>query len=174
LLGHALSVYQDVVHVPLLIKYPHGNNKTVVDDPVSLVDLMPTILDALGYAVPANVQGRSLLKREDPGTVRSLISETFVHPFISTLHPRFLRAEQAIFSGSLKLIRSSKGGEELYDLAKDPNELHDLYPSTSTVSLEAQLKRYLTTVNAFERMGALSTRPGSKSVEQLKSLGYIQ
>jgi hypothetical protein len=85
-----------------------------------------------------------------------------------------LRAQQAVFSGNLKLIRSSKGDEELYDLSKDPDELQNLSPSAAAAPLEAQLKKYLTTANALERMGAFSTRPGSKSVEKLKSLGYIQ
>ncbi len=63
MVGHALSVYQEMVHVPLLIKYPGKNIPEVVDNSVSLADLMPTILAVLGYPAPKNVQGRNLLRQ---------------------------------------------------------------------------------------------------------------
>ena len=60
--SHGFFIYNATMHVPLIIRLPGDEAPhKVVDLPVSLVDLMPTILDAVGVDVPAQVQGRSLL-----------------------------------------------------------------------------------------------------------------
>lgn len=172
MVGHALSVYQEMVHVPLLIKYPGENIPEVVDNSVSLADLMPTILAVLGYPAPKNVQGRNLLQAA-PAEAGDVISETFVHPLISTWSPRFRRSEQAIFSGSLKFIQSSKGDRELYDLSLDPNEEHNLFATRPADRLELKLVQYLKAAAIDERKQA-QAQVGSESIEKLKSLGYVQ
>jgi arylsulfatase A-like enzyme len=172
MVGHALSVYQDMVHVPLLIKYPGENGRAVVDESVSLADLMPTILAVLGYPTPKHVQGRSLLKPAPEAGI-GVISETFVHPLISTWTPRFRRSEQAIFSGSLKFIQTSHDDRELYDLAQDPNEEHNLFGMRPTEGIELKLVQYLKAAAADHRKQA-QAHAGSESIEGLKALGYIQ
>ncbi len=167
IMSHGLSVYQNEVHVPLIVKYPHSSVKQVIDTPVSLVDLMPTILDVLGYEVPKGIQGSSLR-----GPAHDVISESFMHPFISKWNPKYLQAEQAIFSGSLKFIESSTGNKELYDLSQDPNELHNLLPSMPEPSLETKLQEFM---QAATRGGKFQLpQVGSKTLENLKSLGYLQ
>ncbi len=102
-----------------------------------------------------------------------MISETFVHPLISTWSPRFRRSEQAIFSGSLKFIQSSKGDRELYDLSLDPNEEHNLFATRPADRLELKLVQYLKAAAIDERKQA-QAQVGSESIEKLKSLGYVQ
>ena len=168
IMGHGLSVYQDEVHVPLLIKYPHSTAGEVSGDPVSLIDLMPTVLDVLGYGVPKNIQGHSLLQRAP----HDAVSESFPHPFASRWNPKYSQAEQAIFSGSMKFIESSAGKKELYDLSRDPNELHNLLPAGPAPALETRLTDFM---HAAAR--ATKFQPpqvGSKTLENLKSLGYLQ
>src|SRR5579862_3956589 len=58
---HGFFVYNATMHVPLIIRVPAIARPGIVSDPVSLVDLMPTILEALGVEVPSQVQGRSLI-----------------------------------------------------------------------------------------------------------------
>ena len=172
IVGHALSVYQDMVHVPLLIKYPGQNGSALVEDSVSLADLMPTVLALLEYPAPKTMQGRSLMRTASDAANRP-ISETFVHPLISTWSARFLRNQQAIFSGSLKFIRSSKGDRELYDLSRDPNEEHNLFGGLQPEGLEENLVQYLKAAAADNRKQA-PAKASSESIEKLKSLGYIQ
>jgi arylsulfatase A-like enzyme len=167
IMGHGLSVYQDEVHVPLIVKYPNSTAKQIVNHPVSLVDLMPTILNVLGYPIPKSIQGQSLL-----GPAHDVVSESFMHPFVSRWNPRFLQAEQAIFSGSTKFVESSSGAKELYDLSTDPNELHNLLPSAPEPALETKLVEFM---QAAVRGGKFdSPQLGSKTLENLKSLGYLQ
>jgi arylsulfatase A-like enzyme len=172
MVGHALSVYQDMVHVPLLIKYPGESRPAVVDESVSLTDLMPTILAVLGYPAPKHIQGRSLLKAAPEAGI-GVISETFVHPLISAWTSRFRRIEQAIFSGQLKFIQSSHDDRELYDLAQDPNEEHNLFGSRPTDGFELKLVQYLRAAAADDRKQA-QAQAGTASLEKLKALGYVQ
>ena len=171
LIGHALSVYQDMVHVPLLIKYPGQKQGTRNDDFVSLTDLLPTTLDLLGYPPPKNIQGRDLLR--PPEARDQVISETFVHPLISTWSARFLRSQQALFNGPLKFIRSSTGERELYDLSRDPDEQTNLAASQATDNYAQALVRYLQAA-AADRRRRVPAQASSETIEKLKSLGYIQ
>ena len=173
LVGHGgLSVYQDLVHVPLLIRYPNSHQKAVADDPVSLVDVMPTILDVLDLEIPKDIDGQSLRNME-PGIPRIVITETFPGTRLLGLHPRFRRVERALFSGSLKFIHSTAGKRELYDLSKDQNENRNLYHKEDGVSgeLEARLNQWLRTIGE-ER--SAPTKLGKDVRDRLKSLGYLQ
>jgi arylsulfatase A-like enzyme len=57
---HGMSLYDEVLHVPLLVRVP-GGKLCVRDDVVQLVDLAPTIAALFGVAPPASWQGRSLV-----------------------------------------------------------------------------------------------------------------
>lgn len=75
--GHGLTLYQEVVAVPLLLRGPKVEAGTV-DEPVQLLDLAPTILDAAGLAPMQGMAGRSLLAPRRPGEARlPIVSATF-------------------------------------------------------------------------------------------------
>lgn len=54
---HGFFIYNATMHVPLLIRLPENVRSRAVDNPVSLVDLMPTVLEAVGVEIPPQVQG---------------------------------------------------------------------------------------------------------------------
>jgi arylsulfatase A-like enzyme len=58
--GHGRTLYREVTHIPLIAYVPGLPGGRVIDEPVSLVDLMPTILDLLGIAAPEGLNGTSL------------------------------------------------------------------------------------------------------------------
>jgi arylsulfatase A-like enzyme len=170
--AHGVSVYQDQVHVPLIIKYPKTRQSSVVTDYVSVADLMPTILDLLGYEVPSGLDGRSLLR---PGQQRAgtLISESHSFGRYRNIHARFRRVERAVFLGPAKLITSTSGKQELYEIHQDPAEEHDLY-STRNVQvreLSEMLQAWLSLVHV-SRSGPVKQR--RETLERLRSLGYLQ
>lgn len=169
---HSFTVYQDEVHVPLIIKYPNNNQGHIVDDVVSLVDLMPTIFELLGDEIPEELQGNSLLKIEtgNPGTV---LSESFIGDFTVKHYGRRFQPEWAIFSGSSKFIRSAAGKREFYDLSKDPNETRNLFNKDHNDSekLEKSLNEWLKTVK--EESGP-PVDYDRKRIERLKTLGYVE
>lgn len=175
---HGNSVYQDQVHVPLIIKYPHSSRKAVIDKYVSGVDLMPTVLDVLGYKIPGELQGVSLLRPENLDN-RNVISESFPDRRKLILHKRFHRIERAIFSDSMKYITSTSGKQELYDLSKDPEEKKNIYTANKSISkyLESKLNHWLSVVNkeSTSPEGSVATKkPDKELLNRLKALGYVQ
>ncbi len=137
-IGHGRQLYEEVVRVPLLIVPPASKGAARVSDPVSTIDILPTVLELTGAgATPAGLRGRSLLpdvRGGSPGPIRDaaggepggvptqypdrlLVSETI----------RFNSYRKAARQGPWKIIQSVEAPRpELYDLAADPGERHDL------------------------------------------------
>jgi len=118
------TMYEEGIRLPLILRYPrlargHPQNAGLV----SLIDIFPTVCEAAGVAVPESVEGRSLLglyRGEGPWD-RAQIFASFVSPEQHRLNMRCIR------TGSHKLIHHLTTDEvELYDLDRDPYELHNL------------------------------------------------
>ena len=117
------SFYDDLVRIPLLMrlpgKIPAG---TVVDEPVSQIDFMPTILDYLGLPVPEGIHGRSMRPLVEGQPV-----EWRDYAFCQRANSsRMLRTERYKL-----LYRPKPGGVALYDLQNDPHEDHNLAAETA-------------------------------------------
>lgn len=102
--------------MPLMIRAP-GARPRRVNEPVSLVDLGPTVLDLMGVPTPCSFMGESLtpfLRGQDPKLTRPLLAER-----------RY--AQAMIFPDNTKAILDwKKGTEEIYDLERDPAETRNL------------------------------------------------
>ncbi len=133
LMDHQYCVYDTLAHVPLLIHYPPAFPAGDVTVPVQHVDLMPTLLELAGVPDPPPLPGHSLLG-DLPPQRPSIIQYTAAHRHrFARRHPRFDMASKgydrtfdALVRDPFKLIRSSRGEYELYDLADDPAESYDL------------------------------------------------
>jgi len=166
---HGFFVYNATMHVPLIIRLPAGAAPRTVSDPVSLVDLMPTVLAAIGLEIPSQVQGRSLLPQlrgDKPDLPRQLYGETF----LPRLHFNWseLRATE---NAKYHFIDAPK--PELYDLAKDPGEEHNLASDKKAVAEEmrSKLTALIREYSAGKEM-AEKTGLDPALMERLKSLGY--
>ncbi|MEM7260623.1 MAG: sulfatase [Planctomycetota bacterium] len=112
-LGHVFFLYEENIRVPLFVRLPGGADRGVVDAPVSVIDLPPTILDLLGVPVPSEFQGRSWL--ESPA---ARIAFSFTD---------YAQGWLAARDGRWKLIHElDSGRDQLFDLATDPNERENL------------------------------------------------
>jgi arylsulfatase A-like enzyme len=171
---HGLSVYQDLVHVPLIIKYPNSREKMVVQDFVSVVDILPTVMEVLGGEVPDECQGRSLTKASLEEK-RIVISEEYPKGVAVNWHPRFNKISRAIYSGTFKYINSTSGDRELYDLSQDPNETNNLCNVNNVLlaEFEATLMDWLVSVKE-EHESTTKIKLDPDAYDRLKSLGYIK
>ena len=171
---HGFFVYNSTLHVPLLVRIPGGAPR-VIEDGVSLVDIMPTILQELKIPVPANVQGRSLLSLvlgrsgQSAGSKSQLYSETFL-PLLH-FHWSQLRAYQ---SRGLKYIDAPR--PELYNTRSDPRELKNLYSARQSDAHEMHdslftLLRRFTPASGNTVAEKELTDPAL--LERLRSLGYV-
>jgi arylsulfatase A-like enzyme len=168
---HGNSAYQNLIHVGLLIKYPKSAQKGVVESPVSLIDIAPTVLKVAGYEVPKGMQGRNLL---DPAATepREIFSESFACPVPQPKECTGICTSKAAFAWPNKLITSSTGRYEVYNLAQDPNENRNLGGHTETGrSLGMELSRW---VRATPAQAQQQLKLDSEGLRRLKSLGYVQ
>ena len=131
--NHGDHLYDEVIHVPLIIYIPEIENKEV-NELAQGVDIMPTILDLIGVKVPAQSKGKSLLP--------VILKETSV---------RYFALSQTVFgtyslrSMNWKYITNFEGIEELYNLKEDPYEKNNLANEKSNVKLlmKDKLNEYL-------------------------------
>jgi arylsulfatase A-like enzyme len=173
LLNHAVSVYQDQVHVPLLVRNPlQKNGGAMYDQAVSTADIFPTVLSSLGFDVPKEVQAVSLSRRVSGNPAVPVYSESFPNPFLKHVNSRFDRIERAVIMGKMKMIISTHGKHELFNLSSDADERSNLYfhEQAEASDLEAMLSTWLKTVPAVL---SAPTDVDRQAVDRLRSLGYV-
>lgn len=168
---HGFFVYNSTLHVPLLVKAP-GVAPVAVPNAVSLVDIMPTVLDDLGFPVPETVQGKSLLPLL-AGRPAGQASQVYAETYLPFLHFGW-SGLQALESKGWKYISAPR--PEIFDLADDPHETRNLYTSQHSRAqamkddLDEVLRRYSPPVAAMNRAG---TATDGAVAEGLESLGYV-
>ena len=169
---HGFFIYNSTMHVPLIIRVPEAAGGHAVPDPVSLVDLMPTVLGAVGADVPAQVQGKSLLARVRGGgpdageRERSVYGETFL-PRIHFNWSELRAAENAKYH----FIDAPR--PELYDVGNDPGEMRNLLGEKKAVAEEMRAK-LVAMIRDYSAGKELAEKTGLDPalMERLKSLGY--
>jgi len=172
LMRHSVSTYQELIHIPLVVKYPRQRDGQVVNALVSQVDVMPTILEVVGEPAPSHLQGRSLRHPETAGP-RMVFSESFEGVSVIKNNRITRRIERAITRGTMKFITSTLGKRELYDLARDPGETQNLFRPGDPVALDLQSKLN-TWMSLAPAAGAGAKKPDPHTIERLRSLGYVQ
>jgi arylsulfatase A-like enzyme len=123
-MGHmGRMLYEPLLRVPLVVKRPGPARRgRVVDTPVQLVDLVPTVAQVVGVSAPEGVEGQPL-----DGGLRQVYAEEGINPFLVERYGAFYdRAVQVVYDGAYKLISTSRGERMLFDLAADPGEASDL------------------------------------------------
>jgi len=166
---HGIFLYDETIHVPLLFKLPQGRSAgTRVDTRAGLVDVLPTMLEAVGIAVPSEVQGESLL------------------PMVTAAGPRDRPAyaesdypHRTFGWSSLKALRTGKylfvdaPRKELYDEPADAKELHSLAATSTAVAstLSSQLEAFRQKTSTTKEAPKVAPDPGLQ--ERLNALGYV-
>ena len=173
---HGYFIYQSTLHVPLIIHWPgywpatQAAHPKRIEEPVSLLDPAPTILQFAGVKRPGQFQGRSLLGLMEggkPASSEELYSESlYAHRHFGTSSLRCLRVAQ------FKYIEAPR--PELYDLSADPRESRNLYSIRKSLALS--LHERLLSLRARFATGGAAAGPQALSpevVERLASLGYV-
>ena len=171
---HGSTLYEETIRVPLALKAPSLSARRV-QEPVSLVDLAPTLLELLRVPAPASFRGRSLLSplASDRFSRAPVFSETSLTAAGHLVAVR-LGAEKAIFT-----LQFDAGPEapmlaaEFFDLGRDAVERHEGLPAASEERLRQIARGYV----ARARREGSRGRPVTvdpETLEKLKAWGYIQ
>jgi arylsulfatase A-like enzyme len=170
---HGRLAYDDCLRVPLVIHAPGvPSDGHHVRPSVSLVDVLPTILELVGLPLPDGIAGRSLLP-----LARG--EETADRPAFAQLY--YGRHQSAMRLGSMKIIgTTSPDTVEMYDVAKDPGELQDLAPTRTDEA--AKLRWQLGAWLVAQRPPSAPSAPDDAASEpaavdpdlqqKLRTLGY--
>lgn len=166
---HGFFLYNSTLHVPLLIKIP-GAAPSVVQRDVSLVDIMPTVLQALGLPIPASVQGKNLLPASQAG--RSPPAELYAETYLPLLHFRWSQL-RGIQTQGFKYIDAPR--PELYDTRQDPNELKNLVAARPATVHELHARLLAEVARYTPSGGAVPQKELTDPVllDRLRSLGYV-
>lgn len=167
---HGDSAHHNQLHVPLILRWPgHLPAGKRVRAGVSLIDLMPTLLDQLGAEPPPDVQGISLV----PMLAGKVIDE---RPLLSEA-VKERPYQKAITHGRWKLLGDLQTGRwELFDHALDPWDQHDLAAQQS--ERVKSMNRDLCELLRKNREVCVAITPqrselGEEDLERLRALGYL-
>lgn len=136
--------YDESMRTPLLVRWPgHIAPGSVDKDLVMNLDFAPTFLDAAGVAVPARMQGESMVPILEGHTPRDWRESVYYHYYeYPAVH--MVAKQEAVRTKTHKLINFYETGEwELYDLEADPDELTNVYGRPGTEEITARLKAEL-------------------------------
>jgi arylsulfatase A-like enzyme len=164
LLGHGESLYDEVIRVPLIVKFPCPGPHCaprVVNSQVELVDVFPTVMSAVGAEAPANLVGRNL-------GVQAAESRTAYSELASMI---------ALRTPQWKWIYDEQGDSgKLFNLAQDPGEANDLAEREPALRelLSARVLDFAATHLKDDSLGAYAVEADEKMLENLKALGYVK
>jgi arylsulfatase A-like enzyme/Tfp pilus assembly protein PilF len=161
--AHSIFVYDTTLRVPLVMSGPGIAAGTRVPEPVTLADVAPTVMRALGMPM-IKVDGIDLSPAfsHKPLPQRELYAESFA-PLVEFGWAPL----RAVRSGGWKLIASPK--PELFDSSTDPDERSNAIASQPDVArrLTARADRY-----SSDSLSASAGAPGGEAAERLRTLGY--
>jgi arylsulfatase A-like enzyme/Flp pilus assembly protein TadD len=171
---HGIFLYDSTTHVPLILKLPAataGGKVKVVDAQVRTIDVLPTVLDLLGTAAPAQLDGESMKPYFNGAELAPHVA------FGETDYPlRFGWAPlRSVRSEGFKLIEAPR--PELYDLHTDAAELDNKYEPWN-----AQVKKFRGMLAELRtkspppdtaREGPAKGVVGQGTIDELKALGYL-
>jgi arylsulfatase A-like enzyme len=190
-LDHKYNIYDTLIRVPLLVRYPHGRHAGRIEAPVSTRDIHATALALAGLDVPRAAGSATPLPPHVPDRPTRPAFSEMIAPVpaaldrVSEKFPDFdptpwRRRMRSIERDAFKLIAISDGAVELFDLSEDPSEENDLSAANPARVAEMQqaLGTWVTSFphfdpTAHERLaGPDALSPAVR--EQLRVLGYSE
>jgi arylsulfatase A-like enzyme/thioredoxin-like negative regulator of GroEL len=185
---HGFFLYDETIHVPLVIKLPRAASAQTdsagkkIENRVGLVDVLPTILQAAGIAVPQEVQGESLLGMLLPKPAPAESAEASAAPDASPDRPAYAETDypqntygwsplRALRTGKYLYIKAPR--QELYDQSADPKAEHDLSSASAAVTstLAGQLDAFRQKTSSSREAPKSDVDPEAQA--KLAALGYV-
>jgi len=168
---HAHTVYNELIHVPLFFVGP-GIKPQRVTQPVSAVELMPTLADLMGIDSDSNWRGQSLgavVRGEASVEDKPLFAQ-------ATSNKAWPNPLQAVISDGYKLIRGA--GDDhvwLYSLTDDPHETRDLAGEQPELvsAMRQLLEDWMGSFTWAFNADVSNPEQEQERIEALKSMGYL-
>jgi arylsulfatase A-like enzyme len=172
---HDHALWDELIRVPLIVAGPGVRPGRRVREPVSHIDLVPTLADILEIDGLGPFQGESLRpvlsgRRDEPLPRHHYISSTITHDAEAIVHERY------------KLIAATDGsGVALFDMREDPRERTDL--ASQRAAIVAELRQAIETLHAENQRAweeryrrdhpELRDEAAEETEKSLRALGYL-
>jgi arylsulfatase A-like enzyme len=172
---HGEFLYVHQLQIPLIIRTPEtvtSGNEIVHTDPVSITDVMPTILEELEIELPRSMAGLSLLPMLHGEKVSHgpVFSER--RAFGKAPKPYMRGDDYSIIEGPWHLIFSTVRDNELYNLLDDPGEISNLqHKPDRSKTLKGKLYKWLDKVEPL--FGPPMFETDEEALRRLRTLGYV-
>ena len=152
------SQYDGGLRTPIMVRWPNKVTPKSINTPISSLDILPTVLDAVGLKRPADLPGRNLLDEAAVAKRETIFGECFTHDSQDLQDPAASLRWRWLVYGDWKLIVPAKQNEkkevvELYDLKSDPLETRNVAESQSdrVATLRQSLDNWWNGVRAEHR-----------------------
>lgn len=188
LYSHVASLYEPIIHIPLMMKFPEGFNRQArISGLVQLVDIFPTVIETIGLNQEflRGIQGKSLFRTaNDPtyhdyiiaeweGRIPEFVSERIRNLDEDPIVKKFRETMVMIREGHYKYILKSNGGEELYDLEKDKREENNILEREKEIGkgLRHKVTQWQSSKSElkYEKQSSID----EMTKRNLESLGYL-
>jgi arylsulfatase A-like enzyme len=179
--GHAWTMYEEVIRVPLIMRFPDGlGGGRTVGRQVRNIDIMPTILDWLQLNGPSALEGKSLLPAiRETCTIHGGCEMAPEVAFGETRRFNLTRASARSAAGRKVIFTNGGTAVEYFDLNRDPGEQVNLKdaggdpPHEEFVRLEKSLDDWLNGRNPATAAGrAEEVAIDQRTRDQLAAMGY--
>jgi arylsulfatase A-like enzyme len=170
--GHGQSIYNELINVPLVIRYPAALPAgTKIGATTMSVDVVPTLLDLIGAPPLPTAAGKSLV-----ALAKGAASDREPEAYSELIYK--YGAARGVVDDQSKLIDYTKGDEhkqELYDLGTDFHEQHDLAASQPAKldPLDKQLAEVRSWAEKRQASAAAEVQIDDEKAKRLKALGYL-
>lgn len=171
LVEHSKDVYEQALRIPLIVKRPGQKDGRVVEAPISLADVPALVLREAAPEVAQRCAKDFGGSAGLPGHVAQ-VRYARRRDLEAEWGPRFQRERDALYVERFKLIYSSDGAHELYDLAADPGELENLFPREQA-RVESLLRWMERLRLAGEGGGVIPRAPNAEELAELEATGYV-
>jgi arylsulfatase A-like enzyme len=174
---HGHTLYEELVHVPCIIRWPGVVPPgSTVESQVAHLDLMPTLLGAIGAPAPSQCMGRSFLPLLRDPAASFAPAVAFMENSCGGKHN-----QKAVRAGPAKIIQDLLAGTTLcFDLLSDPGERSPLPtpPPDSFVALGQRMAEWLAQMQVAQEAVSRRDTPrpqlDQNHLNRLKALGYMQ
>jgi arylsulfatase A-like enzyme len=179
-IGHTRTLHDELLRVPLVLRWPGALAPRTESTPVSILDVAPTLLELAGVEADPEAEGISLAPYL--GADAPPIPPHDVHAEVSFVAPAIdTRSEQTVFQtalirGDLKIVHDLVTGHfRLYDRASDPGERADRFDAhPQAEELRDALRTWEAARGGDGGPAPVQLEPTEAELERLRALGYVQ
>jgi len=160
--GHGNSMYQELLRVPVLVWNPADKAGRLIDNPISLVDIAPSILNWLGIDIGEDILPGLLLDTAEKQTERALYAS----------HMAYGPEQIAVRAGSRKSVWNTvSDSSQYFDLSADPLEQQPLQTDELVLQFDQLTGDYLDLAGIGT---GLAPEIDKEQLQHLKAIGYLQ